>query len=139
MNNRVCQKSQGSILCIDDDDDDASLLESAVKAIAEGIEFRKCYGGNEALALLKSMTFQPDVILLDVNMPMLNGFDCLREIKRSPHLREIPIIMLSTSASPKDVSLALELGAWRFFTKPNTYTQIQSMMANIIQECLIEQ
>ena len=129
-------KTSATILCVDDDDDDASLLESAVHHCCSEIKFMKCYGGKEALDFLNSPMSSPDVILLDVNMPLLNGFDCLREIQKSPRLRNIPVFMISTSASPKDVSLAMELGARKFLTKPNSYSEICLMVGDIIEESL---
>jgi CheY-like chemotaxis protein len=130
------KKPVGSILCVDDDDDDATLFESAVLTINKGINFLKCYGGREALDLLTGSDSTPDIILLDVNMPLLNGFECLREIRKHKALMHIPVIMLSTSASPIDVSTALKLGATKFLTKPNSYVQICKMMNEVIAECL---
>jgi CheY-like chemotaxis protein len=132
------QKIFGSILCVDDDEDDASLLESAVATLHEGLVFVKCYGGKEALDFLKETATLPNIILLDVNMPLMNGFECLSHIRGNNRFDGIPVIMLSTSARPKDVEAALELGAHKFFTKPNTYKQIHSMMSEIIVECLVE-
>jgi CheY-like chemotaxis protein len=134
---RTTERPMGSILCVDDDDD-ASLLETAVNQLHPGITFIKCFGGNEALNLLKSSQSTPDLILLDVNMPLLNGFDCLKEIRKHARLKDIPVFMLSTSASQKDVAYALELGARKFITKPNTYRQICHLMSEIVEECLIE-
>jgi CheY-like chemotaxis protein len=133
---RNAGKTIGSILCVDDDDDDASLLEAAVNHLDHGISFIKCYDGRDALELLANSTSKPDLILLDVNMPLLNGFDCLREIRKTPGVKDIPVFMLSTSASPKDVATALEIGARKFLTKPNTYRQICEIMRDIIRECL---
>jgi CheY-like chemotaxis protein len=132
---RTTHKQTGTILCIDDDDDDASLLEIAVNSYNEGIRFIKCYGGNEALELLKKSDLAPDLILLDVNMPLLNGFDCLIEIRKIPRCAEVPIFMLSTSASLRDVDRAYEIGARKFLTKPNSYSQIYTMISEIIGEC----
>jgi CheY-like chemotaxis protein len=132
---RTTDRPLGSILCVDDDDDDATLMEAAVNQLNEGISFIKCYDAREALNLLAHSDSLPDLILLDVNMPLLNGFDCLREIRKIPAMREIPVVMISTSASPKDVATALEIGARRFLTKPNTYSQICEMMQDIINEC----
>jgi PleD family two-component response regulator len=127
-------KTSATILCVDDDDDDASLMESAVLHCCSEIKFMKCFGGKEALDFLNSPVSSPDAILLDVNMPLVNGFDCLKEIQRNPRLRSIPVFMISTSASPKDVTLAMELGARKFLTKPNTYSEICAMVNFIIEE-----
>jgi PleD family two-component response regulator len=129
-------KPTGTILCIDDDDDDASLLETAVNSYNDDIRFIKCYGGKEAIAFLKRSQSAPDLILLDVNMPLLNGFDCLVEIKKIQHCAHVPVFMLSTSGSPRDIDRAFKNGARKFLTKPNSYTAICVMMNEIIEECL---
>jgi CheY-like chemotaxis protein len=132
-NSHTTKKQITRILCVDDDDDDASLLETVVTTLYSGIEFVKCYGGIEALEVLRTSIV--DIILLDVNMPILNGFDCLKEIRKERRLRNIPIFMLSTSASQRDVALALELGARKFLTKPNSYGDICAMVGEIIYDC----
>jgi CheY-like chemotaxis protein len=134
---KTIEKRVGFIMCVDDDDDDASLLETAVRKYDADIAFVKCYGGTEALAFLSKSKVTPDLILMDVNMPVLNGFDCLIELRKNSRFQHIPVFMLSTSASPRDVAAALELGARRFLTKPNTYQQICSMIQEIIEECLL--
>jgi CheY-like chemotaxis protein len=134
---RTLEKPIGSILCVDDDDDDASLLEMAVSSRHSGIRFIKCPGGYEALELLTSSVSKPDVILLDLNMPLLNGFECLREIRRHASLKDIPVVVLSTSAHPGDVTRAIKLGAYKFLTKPSSYGEICQMMNEIVNEHLM--
>lgn len=129
---RTLESPFGCILCIDDDDDDAALLGSAAMAAHEGIRFVKCPGGKEALQLLTTSKSVPDVILLDLNMPLMNGFECLREIRKVEHLKNVAVIMLSTSASPRDEATALELGAAQFITKPNSYAEICSLMNQVV-------
>lgn len=134
---KTIKKPLGTILCIDDDDDDAALLETAVENQHPGIKFLKCFGGNDALQLLHSSSSTPDLILLDVNMPVMNGFDCLKKIQEDKRLRNIPVFMISTSASPKDVALAIETGARKFLTKPNTYQKICDMVNEIIDDAIV--
>jgi PleD family two-component response regulator len=125
-----------SVLCVDDDEDDASLLESAVQSVNDEIQFVKMFGGEEALDYLKETSLLPDLILMDCNMPVMNGFECLEEIKRIRKFSSIPIVMISTSASPKDIALAMDLGATKFFTKPNTYVQLCNLVKLIFEEVL---
>ena len=127
----------GTILCIDDDDDDATLLENAVENYHPGINFLKSYGGNEALDLLHRLESLPDLILLDVNMPLMNGFDCLKKLRERSRFENIPVFMISTSASPRDVSRALENGAQKFLTKPNSFGKISEMVNEIIDEIFV--
>lgn len=133
----MINKPLGTILCIDDDDDDASLLETAVENHHSGINFLKCFGGNDALDLLHNSATIPDLILLDVNMPLMNGFDCLKKIQEDPRLRQIPVFMISTSARPEDVTLALATGARKFLTKPNSYQKICEMVNEIIDNTFV--
>lgn len=131
---RTISNPLGTILCIDDDDDDATLLEAAVQSYHQGIKFLKSYGATEALSLLNNSESVPDLILLDVNMPMMNGFECLKKLRQQPRLQNIPVIMLSTSASPRDVARAIKTGAQKFLTKPNSFTKICEMVNEIIDD-----
>jgi CheY-like chemotaxis protein len=70
-------------------------------------------------------------------MPLLNGFECLREIRRHASLKDIPVVVLSTSAHPGDVTRAIKLGAYKFLTKPSSYGEICKMMNEIVNEHLM--
>ncbi|CAN5234628.1 hypothetical protein BH23BAC2_BH23BAC2_27750 [soil metagenome] len=65
------------------------------------------------------MEVSPDLILMDLNMPVMNGFECLKEIRSNPVFLDIPVIIFSTSNYEKDIAHAEELGALGYLHKPN--------------------
>jgi CheY-like chemotaxis protein len=71
---------------------------------------------------------RPDIIFLDLNMPGMDGFECLRELKADKSLMDIPIVMYSTSSSNGDIKKAMKLGAANFVTKPTSCDQLENAL-----------
>jgi CheY-like chemotaxis protein len=122
-----------SILFVDDDEDDLLLFKSATRTIDHRITVATALDGAEALAFLKNCTRKPDIIFLDLNMPKLNGFECLSALSKADDLRAVPVVILTTSASEKDKTEAMILGAKAFITKPNSYLELQQILTELIQ------
>ncbi len=74
---------------------------------------------------------RPCVILMDLNMPKMSGFELLKAIKKDASLRKIPVIVLTTSKEKKDVSRSYDLGAAGYFAKPVDYLQFVEMIRSI--------
>jgi two-component system alkaline phosphatase synthesis response regulator PhoP len=91
------------------------MYERAFKA--SGHEVVMAGDGEAALATLTAATPKPDVILLDVMMPKMSGFDVLRKVKEDANLKSIPVIMLTNLAGEKDAEKGLELGAVLYLVK----------------------
>ncbi|GAB2812882.1 response regulator [Ferruginibacter profundus] len=117
----------------DDDPDDRELFIEALHGIDE---FCKCiiaFDGEEALSkLINEMVHLPDFIFLDLNMPRINGKECLSRIKNNHKLKHIPVIIYSTSAEKKDIEETLQLGAAFFLQKPNRFDELLRALHNII-------
>lgn len=112
-----------AVLFIDDDEDDKLVFGHALSAIDTSIQYLTASDGIEALKILnEELVILPDLIFMDLNMPKMDGFTCLDKIKQSKDLREIPVMILSTSTNPRDMEKAKSLGAKTFITKPATYT-----------------
>jgi CheY-like chemotaxis protein len=112
-----------SILFIDDDEDDKLVFGHALNAIDTSIQYLTASDGLEALKILnEDLVILPDLIFMDLNMPKMDGFTCLDKIKQNKDLKEIPVMILSTSTNPTDMEKAKKLGAKTFITKPSTYT-----------------
>jgi CheY-like chemotaxis protein len=79
-----------------------------------------------------SGTTLPDFILLDINMPVLNGFSALAKIRSNPVLKNIPVFILTTSQSENDQLLSSELGANGFYTKPILFDQLIHILEEIV-------
>ena len=108
---------QPHILLIDDDEDDQFIFLAAIKETAPGYECRISNNGPEGLCALNSDSSKPEIIFLDLNMPLMNGFEFLAILKSDVKLSGIPVIIFSTSDSPEDKKRARELGALNFITK----------------------
>src|SRR5216684_3264427 len=92
------------LLIIDDDNDDYNLLSIAIREVNKSVECRHVSDGDEALRQLKSEEQPlPSLILLDLNMAPMHGEQCLEEIKKEERLRDIPIVVYSTSCYEKDI------------------------------------
>lgn len=117
----------GVILLVEDDPDDQELVKRAVGASAFAGDLRIVSDGEEALEYLYrrgDYSFvrnapRPDLILLDLNMPKLDGRAVLSHIKADPELRSIPVVILTTSSREEDVCQSYELGVNSYITKPD--------------------
>ena len=122
------------ILLIDDDRDDAELFKEALSELDGSIGFEHYEDSKEGLrTLLERRNGLPDIIFLDINMPLVSGWQCLTEFKKSDHLKDIAVIMFTTSSQPRERELAKELGAEGFITKPSDYKTLKTMLASVIE------
>lgn len=121
-------------MIIDDDADDRSFFQEAIHNISPRIETHICDSGIQALAMLEENKIQaPDFIFLDFNMPLMNGRECLIELKKLLQHKITNIIILSTSDMKEDMEDALRLGAKLFLTKPNTFQELCSMLKGVLE------
>jgi CheY-like chemotaxis protein len=106
------------ILMADDDQEDCLLARIAFEESAMEGEIRFVEDGKELMEYLRNESPRPDLILLDLNMPRMDGRSALREIKSNQNLKDIPVVILTTSRQEKDVKFCLDAGACEFKTKP---------------------
>jgi CheY-like chemotaxis protein len=112
------------ILLVEDEPADANLVRSALKTNKVFCTLHHELDGVDALAFLRRQgeknkaAPQPDLILLDLNMPRMNGREFLAEIKKDPVLAAIPVVVLTTSDVERDVVASYKLGAAGYITKP---------------------
>ena len=118
------------ILLIDDDHDDCVLFEAALSEVSSSIKVDALNVCEEVLQALDNCG--PDVIFLDINLPKVNGFKCLKEIQSSAQHCRIPIIMYSSSNNPKEVNIAYGYGATLFFKKPTRYLELVESLKSIL-------
>lgn len=110
---------------IDDDVDDRELF---CEVIAELCDTHRCVtasNGQEALQLLQKEELLPDFIFLDLNMPRMNGKQCLVQLKANERLSKIPVVIYSTSKAVSDKEETRRLGAQAFITKPTCMHQLK--------------
>jgi DNA-binding response OmpR family regulator len=127
---------QEKIICflIDDDDDDQEIFSLALNTIDENISFVTANDGIEALRKLQTEgAFTPHFIFLDLNMVRMSGRECLREIKKIPHLKNIPVIIYSTSSEQKDITETLLLGATDYIVKPPSISILTKRLEQVLR------
>jgi CheY-like chemotaxis protein len=114
---------------IDDDQDDQEIFTIAAKKVDPAIQCTFANDGVLAVArLANDPAFTPGSIFLDVNMPRMNGIECLEELKCFDRLKNVPIFMCSTSADPKIIAKVKELGARDFIVKPSTISEFAALL-----------
>lgn len=114
-------------LLVDDDADDAAIFYEALVRTNSNIEFYRAENGLESFQVLSE--HRPDVIFLDINMPKMGGWECLKKLKDSAEYSDIPVIMYSTSSIKKDIDTAYSLGASMFITKPEDFTELVAILS----------
>lgn len=127
------------ILIADDDAEDRQLVKEAMEesCLANQLEFVE--DGEELLDYLhnrgefadKHRYPAPGLILLDLNMPRKDGREAMKEIKSDPHLRVIPIVVLTTSKAEEDILRTYDLGVNSFITKPVTFSALVDIMQTL--------
>ena len=113
-----------TILLIEDDELDIISVERSLKKIESGYELHTAYNGIEALKMLRNPNFLiPDVILLDINMPRMNGIEFLKVIREDKNLKDLKVFIMTTSSEGDDRSEAEKLGISGYIIKPLNYTE----------------
>ena len=107
-------RGSGVILVVDDNEENREMLGR--RLAREGYEVRRASGGAEALAALEAAP--ADLVLLDVMMPDINGYEVLRRLKTNPRLQDIPVLMISSLEDTESVARCIELGAEDYLPKP---------------------
>lgn len=116
------------ILLADDDAVDRELFAEALKSTQVKCKLDEVSGGEEVFTHLNSNTSKPDLIILDLNMPVKDGRETLRELKANKNFKYIPVIILSTSNSHFDISHSYDSGASLFLTKPHSFPDLVDML-----------
>jgi CheY-like chemotaxis protein len=127
---------QGNPICIlmaDDDEDDRAATRDGFKQNRMLNDFHTVNDGEALLSFLRregkyADAPRPGLILLDLNMPKKDGREALSEIKRDPHLRSIPIVVLTTSSQEEDILRSYDLGANSYITKPVTFDALVKVL-----------
>jgi CheY-like chemotaxis protein len=128
------------VIIAEDDPDDRLLIQDAIyEATTNRVDVHFVKDGAEMLDYLyrrglyldEQAAPQPELVLLDINMPRKSGLEVLEEIKRDPALRTIPVVLLTTSRAPEHIARSYELGGAGFVTKPNSFTELVDLMRSI--------
>lgn len=120
-------------LLIDDDIDDQEIFALAMEKVSFSFECHIANNGFEALRKLEERAVLPDYIFLDLNMPRMNGKECLKELKRNPRFQDIPVVIYTTSSSLSDINDTKKLGAKDFIIKPFSLDALTEKLNNFFQ------
>ena len=115
---------KAKILLADDEEDIKTVISLYLGA--KGYEVVTAYDGLDAIE--KAKTEKPDLILLDVMMPIMNGFEVCQKLKEDPETQDIPIIMLSAAAQSETITKSIELGAKDYIVKPFEPERLDKML-----------
>lgn len=116
----------------DDDEDDRMLMREALEEANPGVNVVESEDGVELIDNIKNSDDLTDtVVVLDMNMPKMNGIETILAMKADPELAEVPTVMLSTSDNPELAKKALDAGADEFLTKPNNFRALIDIAKNI--------
>ncbi len=126
------------ILLIDDDKEDAELFEDALGEVDKTASFVYMDNPREALDQMAQLQIQlPHIIFLDINMPSISGWECLKELKTNEILKEIPVVIYSTSSHQREGKIALERGAKAFMTKPYNFIELKENIQELIENIAV--
>ncbi len=124
-----------NILLVDDSEDDVVMARKAFSRLKFPHKLETALGAQDALDYLQCRgkyadrkPVLPDMLLLDINMPLMNGFALLRILKADQLLKKIPVIMLTSSSAREDVSRSYECGAASYITKPESFEGFKDLM-----------
>lgn len=132
MKTLIAKHNPLKVLLAEDDEDDQFIFSDAIKQLQLPIELKITTDGNGVLEIVKDNNLLPHIIFLDLNMPKMNGIECLKEIKKNKMLENIPCIILSTSTALKDIEETYNYGANLYLEKPYNYEGFISMFNKVL-------
>ncbi len=120
-------------MLIDDDEEDQEIFNAALKQVSAQARCVNYSDATKALHALASSQEHPDVIFLDLNMPIMNGQQFLLAIKKNKDLKDIPVIIFSTSSHAATIELTKQMGAHDFITKPGDFELLKEILKRLIK------
>jgi CheY-like chemotaxis protein len=123
--------AMSEILLAEDNPADVYLIREALNEFGVSCTIRTAADGRDALAMLSSagMSWNPDLIILDLNLPRHDGLEILRELRGMEATAKVPVVILTSSDSPRDRATATELGATQYLRKPSNLEQFLQLGA----------
>lgn len=123
-----------TITLADDDEDDRLFFTDAFDELKINTIVNTVNNGMQLLNYLNlPSTVLPNIIFLDLNMPILNGVDCLKEIKKNDKFKDIVIAIYSTSSSEKDIENTFVLGANIYIKKPSNFVDLKKILSEVVK------
>jgi len=130
-------KEPKTIYLADDDQDDRFFLRQAIEAADASTEIIEVENGLELISVMKKQPgLQASLILMDMNMPKMNGLETIAAIRADAELSTVPVVMISTSSNSSLIEMAYEAGADSFITKPSTFEEFNQLGIQITEKFL---
>jgi len=121
------------IYLADDDDDDCMLFQDALNEMNFKIELTVSKDGEELMKTFeKKVPPPPHILFLDLNMPRKSGFECLREMKQDAKLKDIPVVIFSTSGDQGNIQRTFHEGANLYVRKPGTFETLKRLIEKVL-------
>jgi len=117
------------VLIADDEEDVKALVSMYLQS--EGYRVLTAFDGLDAISIAERES--PDIILLDVMMPVMSGFEVAQQLKANPVTKDIPIIMLSAASQADSIKRGIESGARDYIVKPFEPSKLEAMIRNILE------
>jgi two-component system alkaline phosphatase synthesis response regulator PhoP len=117
------------ILLVDDEPDVLSTVQYHLKSC----EFEIITAASGEEGLQKAEGEKPNLILLDIKMPMIDGYEVLKRIRKNPDIKNTPVIMLTACSEVNDISIAADLGITDYVTKPFDFTELRDKITNALE------
>lgn len=133
MNDDLKEARLANILLVEDNEDDVLLTREGLKRSKVAVHLQHVENGAECMAYLRkeglyANVTTPDVILLDLNMPVMNGYEVLEKISNDEQLKHIPVVILTTSADEQDILKMYKLRCSSYIVKPVDFIQFQRVI-----------
>ena len=126
--------SQVNCFLIDNDVDDQEIFCLALQEIDPGITCTIADNGVKALEVINShSSYIPTFIFMDLNMPLMNGKQCLEELRKIDRISKVPIYIYSTAADPRSIADVKQSGATDFIVKPASFKELTELLATLLQ------
>jgi CheY-like chemotaxis protein len=120
---------------IDNDEDDRELFGLALQEIDQNFEYATACSGPEAIERLQSdPSFLPSIVFIDMNMPLMNGVQCLHSLRNFEQVRNIPVYLYTTSSNPRWTDEAAGNTATGVLTKPASFSELVALLASVLQQ-----
>ena len=121
--------TQAKILVVDDEQDIVNTVQYRLKAC----DFNVITASNGKEGLEKVINEKPDLVLLDINMPIMDGHEMLERLRSRPDTRNIPVIMLTAYSDRRDISKAADLGIEQYVTKPFDFADLMDKISKALE------
>ncbi|MAU72005.1 MAG: response regulator [Pseudozobellia sp.] len=122
------------VVLVDDDEDDRMFFADALQEIDLKTDLTEFHNGQELLDYLtESCTEFPQLIFLDLNMPVMDGFECLKKIRSNPKFEDLVVAIYSTSSSERDIEETFVNGANIYINKPNKFEELKKTIAQVVK------